>query len=175
MEDLARMVAESMARHGVDSTVDHRRLQWSRWFACESALDLHLVPNDPGLFAVAEEIVAPGDVAGGTRMLAVLQLSHTEDLAISMARLFAPVSPLAERTATGRLFARFTVVQDDTQRRSAHAAFQRWLTSSTEAVSGISSDSAEIAAFPSPSPQIESEDSVTEDVEPNVTPLPSGF
>jgi len=173
MEDLTRIVAESMARHGVDTTVDHRRLQWSRWFVCDSALDLCRVPSDPGLFAVAEEIVAPGDVAGGTRMLAVLQLSHTEDLAISMARLFAPLSPFAERS--GRLFARFTVVQDDTQRRSAHAAFQRWLTSSTEAASGISSDSAEIAAFPSASPQLEPEDSATEDAEPHVTPLPSGF
>lgn len=174
MEGLTRIVSESMARHGVDSPLDYRRLQWSRWFACQSSFDLLLVPSSPGLFALAEEIVAPGEaaVAGGKRMLAVLQLSHAEDLATAMSRWFAPDSPLRERIAAGRLFARYTLVEDDAQRRVAHAAFQRWLTNSAEAASGISSDSADLAAFPSQSAEPESPAE-----EPPADPgaLPNGF
>ena len=33
MEGLARLVSESLARHGVDTSIDQRRLQWSRWFS----------------------------------------------------------------------------------------------------------------------------------------------
>src|SRR5438445_336128 len=73
MESLTRLVEESMARHGFEPPMDHRRLHWSRWFRCETSFDLLLVPSKPGLFALGEEIVAPGEmpVAGGKRMLAV--------------------------------------------------------------------------------------------------------
>ena len=40
MEGLTRLVEESMARHGFEPPVDHRRLQWSRWFRCETSFDL---------------------------------------------------------------------------------------------------------------------------------------
>ena len=142
MEGLTRLVAESMARLGLEPAVDHRRPQWSRWFRCESSFDLLLIPIKPGLFAIGEEIIAPGElpVSGGKRMLAVIQVDEAEDLGIAMGRLFSPTSPLRERIATGRVFARYTVIEDDTQRQSAHAALQRWLAQSAETATGVASE-----------------------------------
>jgi hypothetical protein len=60
MEGLTRLVAESLARHGFDRPVDYRRLHWSRWFHCESPHSLLCVPSKPGVFALAEEVIAPG-------------------------------------------------------------------------------------------------------------------
>ncbi len=57
METLTRLVSESLARHGFDRPVDYRRLQWSRWFRCESHHSLLVVPSKPGVFALAEEIM----------------------------------------------------------------------------------------------------------------------
>jgi len=59
MEELARMVAASMDRHGCDTSIDHRRLNWSPWFRCELNVDLLLIPSAPGIFALAEEVI-PG-------------------------------------------------------------------------------------------------------------------
>ena len=67
MEALTRMVADSLARHGLDRPVDPRRLQWSRWFRCDSTHSLLVVPSKPGIFALAEEVVnlgAPTDHVG---------------------------------------------------------------------------------------------------------------
>jgi hypothetical protein len=61
MEGLTRLVADSLARHGFDRPVDFRRLQWSRWFRCDSHHSLLYVPSKPGVFALAEEILGPGD------------------------------------------------------------------------------------------------------------------
>jgi len=71
MEDLTRLVDDSMARHGFEVAVDHRRLQWSRWFRCESSFSLLLVPSAAGIYTLGEEILAPGEIHGGKRMLAV--------------------------------------------------------------------------------------------------------
>ena len=57
MEGLTRLVTESLARHGFDRPLDYRRLQWSRWFRCESHHSLLFVPSKPGVFAIAEEIL----------------------------------------------------------------------------------------------------------------------
>lgn len=57
METLTRLVSESLARHGFDRPVDYRRLQWSRWFRCESHHSLLVVPSKPGVFALAEEVM----------------------------------------------------------------------------------------------------------------------
>ena len=56
METLTRLVSESLARHGFDRPVDYRRLQWSRWFRCESHRSLLHVPSKPGVFALAEDV-----------------------------------------------------------------------------------------------------------------------
>ena len=60
METLTRLVSESLARHGFDRPVDYRRLQWSRWFRCESPHSLLIVPSKPGVFALAEEVMSLG-------------------------------------------------------------------------------------------------------------------
>jgi len=57
MEALTRIVADSLARHGLDRPVDPRRLQWSRWFRCDSPHSLLVVPSKPGIFALAEEVM----------------------------------------------------------------------------------------------------------------------
>jgi hypothetical protein len=57
MEALTRLVTDSLARHGLDRPVDPRRLQWSRWFRCDSPHSLLVVPSKPGIFALAEEIL----------------------------------------------------------------------------------------------------------------------
>lgn len=61
MEALTRLVSDSPARHGLDRPVDPRRLQWSRWFRCDSPHSLLVVPSKPGIFALAEEIAAFGN------------------------------------------------------------------------------------------------------------------
>jgi hypothetical protein len=60
MEALTRLVADSLARHGLDRPVDPRRLQWSRWFRCDSTHSLLVVPSKPGIFALAEEVMDLG-------------------------------------------------------------------------------------------------------------------
>ncbi|MGB8988437.1 MAG: hypothetical protein WCC37_17700 [Candidatus Sulfotelmatobacter sp.] len=56
METLTRLVTDSLARHGFDRPIDPRRLQWSRWFRCDSTHSLLVVPSKPGIFAIAEEV-----------------------------------------------------------------------------------------------------------------------
>ena len=135
MEGLERMVSESFARHGVEPSFDYRRVQWSRWLRCADSLSLVLMSSKSGVFALGEEIVAPGAV--GKRMLAVFQISETDDLGMALGRLFLPGNPLRERMATGRCFARYAVIEDATQRHAAYAALQRWLSSALETTSGI--------------------------------------
>jgi hypothetical protein len=60
MEALTRLVSDSLARQGLDRPVDPRRLQWSRWFRCDSPHSLLVVPSKPGIFALAEKILEPG-------------------------------------------------------------------------------------------------------------------
>jgi hypothetical protein len=60
LEAITRLVADSLARHGLDRPVDPRRLQWSRWFRCDSTHSLLVVPSKPGIFAIAEEVMDLG-------------------------------------------------------------------------------------------------------------------
>lgn len=72
MEGLTRLVTESLARHGFDRPLDYRRLKWSRWFRCESPHSLLFVPSQPGVFALAEEVLSVGSPARvGTDALSV--------------------------------------------------------------------------------------------------------
>jgi hypothetical protein len=134
MEGLLRLVSDSFARHGVDVPMDCRRLHWSPWFRCQSSFDLMLVPNDPGLFAIAEEIAPPGELAtaSGKRMLALLDISEADDVCLALARLFAPTHPLRARLAQGQCFVRFVIVGEEEQRRSAAADLKAWVASAAE-------------------------------------------
>jgi hypothetical protein len=60
LEAITRLVADSLARHGFDHPIDPRRLQWSRWFRCDSPHSLLVVPSKPGIFALAEEVAELG-------------------------------------------------------------------------------------------------------------------
>jgi len=157
MEALTRLVADSLARHGFDRPVDPRRLQWSRWFRCDSPHSLLVVPSKPGIFALAEEIMDLGTsnthvetaVLGcperssaevSRRMLAVLQFSEDDDMAFTLDRMFTRINPLRERLASGRCFLRFVVIEDQAQRRSICSALNQWMLSSAEKVSGIGID-----------------------------------
>src|SRR5215467_8683341 len=115
MESIYRLVADSMARHGVEASnpetapflasflrigneeprLDHLRLDWSRWVRCESSFSFALAPAKAGIVAFAEEMfrprsnlesrvpALPGDEGtspvGGRRMLALFQISETDD------------------------------------------------------------------------------------------------
>ncbi|HLW85137.1 MAG TPA: hypothetical protein VKR60_07985 [Candidatus Sulfotelmatobacter sp.] len=135
MEGLSRLVAESLARHGMDRPVDYRRLHWSRWFRCESPHSLLFVPSRPGVFALAEEIMSGGD--GAKRMLAVLQFGEDDDMAFVLDRMFSRQNPMRNRLASGRCFVRFVVIEDESQRRSIATALNQWLVTSGEKASGI--------------------------------------
>jgi hypothetical protein len=173
MVGLAQLVNESLARYGVETTLDHRRLNWSKWFRCESSFSVLLAPSQPGLFALGEEVIAPGEVSAtaGKRMLALFQVTETDDLGMALGRLFLPGSPERERLASGRCFARYAVVEDPAQRKSAHAAFQLWLVASSDTASGLAES--QVFAADAPAPM---KSSNKEEVQIGVpAPLPSGF
>ena len=173
MEEITRLVDDSMARHGFDVSLDHRRLLWSRWFRCESSFSLLLVPSAAGIYTLAEEMVAPGETAatGGKRILAVFQITETEDLCIALSRNFSPGNPLQARLASGRCFVRFVTVADPVHRKSACAALNQWLANAAETATGIVQDpsDAAIGAVPEPaSPSTSATDS-------GPPALPAGF
>ena len=139
MEGLSRLVTESLARHGFDRPVDYRRLHWSRWFRCDSPHSLLFVPSKPGIFVLAEEIIAPNHngAIDGRRMLAVLQFCEDDDMAFVLDRMFSRENPMRARLASGRVFVRFVVIEDQIQRRSICGALNQWLISSSDSASGI--------------------------------------
>lgn len=143
MVGLEQLVSESLARHGVETRLDPRRLRWSQWLRCDSCLSFIGVPDSGGIFALAEELVGPGEISGadGKRMLAVYRISEADHLGLTMGRLFLPGKPEADRLASGRCFARYAIVEDAAQRRTAHAAFQQWMASSAETPTGINASS----------------------------------
>jgi hypothetical protein len=99
-------------------------MNWSRWFRCESSFGMLLVPNQPGVFALAEEVVS---APNGRRMLAVLAVDETEDLALALSRLFAVGSPWREKLSEGRCFVRYAVAPGIADRRAAADALKQWL------------------------------------------------
>jgi hypothetical protein len=90
METLTRLVTDSLARHGFDRPVDPRRLQWSRWFRCDSPHSLLVVPSKPGIFAIAEEVM---DFAPSTR--------HTDSTPGNTHMDFSPGKPHVGTAAPG--------------------------------------------------------------------------
>jgi hypothetical protein len=106
-------------------------MNWSRWFRCESSFGLLLVPNQPGIFALAEEIVQPAG-PNSRRMLAVFEVGEADDLVRALSRFYAPASPLRQRLAEGRCYLRYAVIPDEDERRSAASALKMWLNSQRE-------------------------------------------
>lgn len=145
MVNISQMVEESLARHGVEAAVDHERLEWSRWFRCDSSFSVLLAPAKPGLFALAEEMPL-ADGKEGKRMLALFQITEADDLGMTLGRLFLPGSMVREKLEGGRCFARFTVIEDREQRAAACEAFQRWMRETAETASGLGSESGEASS-----------------------------
>ncbi|HLK32685.1 MAG TPA: hypothetical protein VKT29_06320 [Terriglobales bacterium] len=131
-EPTTRQAAEPSAQIGAERL----SLNWSKWFRCESSFGLLLVPEQAGIYAVAEEVLAPGESAttGGKRLLALVQFAETDNLARALSRLFTPASPLQERIAGGHCLLRYAVVEEESARQAAYAALQTWLAASAEAV-----------------------------------------
>jgi hypothetical protein len=142
MESLTHLVTESLARYGYETSLDHSRLQWSKWFLCESSFSVLLAPSKPGVFALGEEIIAPCEAAaaGGKRMLALLRIAEAEDLGMALGHLFLPGNPEREKLSAGHCFVRYAVIEDAGQRQFAHAALQQWIAASPETASGVTSE-----------------------------------
>jgi hypothetical protein len=130
METLTRLVSESLARHGFERPIDYRRLQWSRWFRCQSHHSLLLVPSRPGVFALAEEIADFDSSREKTRrMLAVTQFFQDDDMAFVLDRMLSRNNPMRAHLMSGHYFARYVVIGDESQRRSVCAALNQWIAS----------------------------------------------
>ncbi|MGA8489988.1 MAG: hypothetical protein WB711_06165 [Terriglobales bacterium] len=175
MESLTHLVAESLVRHGFEPAFDHRLLQWSNWFRCQDNFSLVLAPCKPGIFALAEEVIGPGElgVSDGKRMLALFQISEANDVGMALGRLFLSGSPARERFASGRCFARYVVIEDPVQRGTALAALRRWMESSAEAVTGVANAGLETASSPEAAAPTESSNRQAQIGPP--APIPSGF
>jgi hypothetical protein len=102
-------------------------MNWSRWFHCESSFGLLLVPSQPGIFALAEEI-APADERS-RRMLAVFEVEEADDLSRTMSRLFATGSPWREKLAQSRCYVRYAIAPGVADRKAAAKALKNWLSS----------------------------------------------
>ncbi len=112
-----------------ETIATEQRLHWSAWSRCESSFSLWLIPNLPGVFVIAEEVVAPGEAAalGEKRMLAVQTVAAAEDLSRALTRLFVADTPVREPLEDGRCFIRYAVIADATERESVCAALRNWL------------------------------------------------
>jgi hypothetical protein len=115
METLTRLVSESLARHGFDRPLDYRRLQWSRWFRCESHHSLLVVPSKPGVFTLAEEIM---DMGSATDHVATA--ASAVPRALSEAKGSGAV-PAAEERWIGNVEERRLSAASGAQRRGALA------------------------------------------------------
>ena len=167
MEDLIRIVSDSLARHGVTTTLDHRRLHWSQWIQLGSDSTIALLPSVPGLFAIAEEL----QTVGGRRMLALFRISETDDIEATINRLLCDDTSEQKLTAR-RCFVRFAAIEDATQRQSALAALQQWMSASASAASGIATDF-DLKPFAWGSSQAAEKDREARALQ--ATPLPLGF
>src|SRR5579864_5033403 len=111
-------------------------MNWSRWFHCESSFGLLLVPSQPGIYALAEEVVQPAG-QGSRRMLAVFEVEEADDLSRAMSRLFALGSPWREKLAQARCYVRYAIAPSIADRRAAATALKNWLSAQKEVASQV--------------------------------------
>ncbi len=146
----------------MDGVANSAQVKWSKWSACESSFSLLLVPQQPGVFALAEEIVPACDAVAQTkRMLAILEVGAADDLARSLSRLFAAESVYHQRLSAARCFVRYAVIAEAGERQAVAAALQQWLGAQAEAIE-----------LPAP-PAHHNQDLAPRDLRP--APLPAGF
>ena len=68
MDQLSQIVAQSMARHGCGSDIDHRRLNWSPWIRCQWNDRLLDLPSAAGILALAEDVGSLGSPEESNRI-----------------------------------------------------------------------------------------------------------
>jgi hypothetical protein len=107
---------------------------WSSWFRCESSFSLLLVPNQAGVFAVAKEVIKPGenDAVSGKRMLAIFHAAESNDLARALNGLLRPGALPHSPDAGPRWFVRYSVIDDAAHRQAVAASLQHWLATAAE-------------------------------------------
>jgi hypothetical protein len=112
-------------------------MSWSRWFRCESSFGLLLVPNQPGVYALAEEVTEKPVAPQTRRMLAVFEVNEAQDLAQALSRLFAAGSPWRQRLSERNCFVRFAVSRDALERKAAASALRHWMNTRRESAAQI--------------------------------------
>jgi hypothetical protein len=120
-------------------------MNWSRWFRCESSFGLLLVPSQPGIFALAEEVIQPAGPRS-RRMLAVFEVEEADDLSRAMSRLFAAGSPWREKLVQTHCFVRYAVAPSIADRRAIATALKNWLSTQREAASQVFEQQPSVAA-----------------------------
>jgi len=151
----------------MEGVANPAQVKWSKWSACESSFSLLLVPQQPGVFALAEEIVPGGDGAAqpqSKRMLAILEVGAVDDLARSLSRLFAADSIYHQRLSAARCFVRYAVIAEAGERQAVAAALQQWLGAQPEALEAPAGQSNAAHS---------NQDLAPRDLRP--APLPAGF
>lgn len=123
-------------------------LAWSSWARLQTSFSVALTPHEPGVFALAEEVLAEGESAlvGHRRMLALFQIAAADDLAHAMVRLFS--TDMRERLESGRCYVRYALVADRGRREAVCTALQTWLAASAETASSITQGLAADAPAP---------------------------
>jgi hypothetical protein len=106
-------------------------MNWSRWFRCESSFELLLVPSQPGVFALAEEVMQPSG-PHSRRMLAVFEVQEADDLSRALSRMFAAGSGWREKLTQARCYVRYAIAPSIADRRTVAAALKTWLHSQRE-------------------------------------------
>jgi hypothetical protein len=135
-------------------------MNWSRWFHCESSFGLLLVPSQPGVFALAEEVVqAVG--AQSRRMLAVFEVAEAEDLSRAMSRMFAAGSPWREKMEQAKVYVRYAIAPSIADRRAAATALKNWLSTQREVASQVFESRPSVAGESRPLMPAEQKPSVT--------------
>jgi hypothetical protein len=145
MLDLAELVDRSFARNGIEARFDPSRVQWSAWLNADDRSALLQVPGKSGLFVLAEEVA--GNNVAGKRLLALFEISETDDLGLSLGRRFLTPGP---RLVGKKYFARYAVIEDDRQRHTAYLAFQRWAAAHVQASPGLARSSGQFSPEASP-------------------------
>ncbi len=114
-------------------------LHWSRWFHCESSFSLSLVPNEPGIFAIAEGSCGDGCVTrpevrpkADRLTLNITEIHAADDLFHALNRLYSHDCPMRERLQNNRCFIRYAAIDDAELRQTVAADLQQWLDSPDE-------------------------------------------
>lgn len=136
-------------------------MSWSRWFRCESSFGLLLVPNQPGVYALAEEtMVQEAAESAGTQMrrtLAVFEAGETPDLARALSRLFAAGSPWRQKLNESSCYVRYAVTGDAEERRAAAGALRHWLNAQREPAAQIVNKGVSVASVEQQAGEMQSE------------------